>query len=79
MLIQSDYVRHEFPLLTTYPRRSLPHVNGPTVSEYYEPIRLPKRLRSPRLPAQLPYLLQPLHYEPGCGLALSPGFPFVPQ
>ena len=30
-----------FPLRTTYPCHPLPHVIGPTVSEYYEVIRLP--------------------------------------
>ena len=30
-----------FPLQAAYPCQSLPHVNGPTVSEYYGLIRLP--------------------------------------
>jgi hypothetical protein len=30
-----------FPLRTAYPCHPLPHVIGPTVSEYYEVIRLP--------------------------------------
>ncbi len=79
MLFRSDNVRHKFPLRAAYPRRSLPHANGPTVSEYYEPIRLPTRLRSLSLSGQHPYLSRPIHHDSDSGLALYPGFPFVPQ
>ena len=36
-----------FPVMDTYDCHPLPHVNGPTVSEYYEVIRLPKGLQLP--------------------------------
>ena len=41
MNIRPYIVRHRLPLRTAYDCHPLPHVNGPTVSEYYEMIRLP--------------------------------------
>ena len=37
MFISLSYL-HMFPLRATQYRHPLPHVNGPTVSEYYEMI-----------------------------------------
>ena len=39
--LRPDIVRRELPLQTAYDCHPLPHVTGPTVSEYYEVIRLP--------------------------------------
>ena len=41
------HVRTRFPLRATAACQPLPHVNGPTVSEYYGLIRLPMGLRHP--------------------------------
>ena len=45
----------KFPLRSTYHCQPLPHVNGPTVSEYYELIRLPASHQFPRLSVRLSY------------------------
>jgi hypothetical protein len=45
VLIEPYIVPDRFPLTNTYDCHPLPHVIGPTVSEYYEVIRLPNRLR----------------------------------
>lgn len=53
-------VRRELPLRTSYACHPLPHVIGPTVSKYYEVIRLPMCLQatSPFVAVQcaLPFL-----------------------
>ena len=41
------HVRSRFPLRAAAACQSLPHVNGPTVSEYYGLIRLPRVFGSP--------------------------------
>ena len=41
------HVRVVFPLRVAYPCQLLPRVNGVTVSEYYELIRLPKVIGFP--------------------------------
>ena len=45
-----------FPLRASAARQSLPHVNGPTVSEYYGLIRLPATFGSPTWPFGSAYL-----------------------
>jgi hypothetical protein len=46
VFVQPYNVRDMFPLRTAYPCHPLPHVIGPTVSEYYEVIRLPIGLQA---------------------------------
>ena len=65
--------RARFPLRATAVCQPLPHVNGPTVSEYYGLIRLPKGLRLPYnlsfrvcLPAPGPIVGNPM-YRPSPG------------
>ena len=65
--------RSRFPLRAVAVCQPLPHVNGPTVSEYYGLIRLPKGLRLPyhfsfrvRLPAPGPIVGNPM-YRPSAG------------
>jgi hypothetical protein len=65
--------RARFPLRAVAVCQPLPHVNGPTVSEYYGLIRLPKGLRLPyhfsfrvRLPAPGPIVGNPM-YRPSAG------------
>ena len=43
----AHHVRSVFPVKAAYACQSLPHVNGATVSEYYELIRLPATVSSP--------------------------------
>ena len=65
--------RPRFPLQAVAACQPLPNVNGPTVSEYYGLIRLPKGLRLPyhfsfrvRLPAPGPIVGNPM-YRPSAG------------
>jgi hypothetical protein len=65
--------RARFPLRAVAACQPLPHVNGPTVSEYYGLIRLPKGLRLPYnlsfrvcLPAPGPIVGNPM-YRPIAG------------
>ena len=65
--------RTRFPLRAVAACQPLPHVNGPTVSEYYGLIRLPMGLRLPyhfsfrvRLPAPGPIVGNPM-YRPSAG------------
>jgi hypothetical protein len=65
--------RARFPLRAVAVCQPLPHVNGPTVSEYYGLIRLPKGLRLPYhfsfrvcLPAPGPIVGNPI-YRPSTG------------
>ena len=44
-VLQPYNVRRELPLQSSYNCHPLPHVIGPTVSEYYEVIRLPNSLQ----------------------------------
>ena len=65
--------RSRFPLRAVAACQPLPHVNGPTVSEYYGLIRLPKGLQLPYnlsfrvcLPAPGPIVGNPM-YRPSAG------------
>ena len=67
------HARPRFPLRAVAACQPLPHVNGPTVSEYYGLIRLPMGLRLPyhfsfrvRLPAPGPIVGNPM-YRPSAG------------